>query len=43
MVDDVEEPTAQFGYARCGNCGYSMFFDAAITELWFIDPSRRRS
>jgi hypothetical protein len=35
MADDVRRPEFQFGYAACSNCGYSIFFDAAVTELWF--------
>ena len=35
MADDVARLEFQFGYAACGNCGYSIFFDAAVTRLWF--------
>jgi len=35
MADNVARPEFQFGYAACGNCGYSIFFDASVTRLWF--------
>lgn len=35
MADDVLQPECQFGYAACSNCGYSIFFDAKVTGLWF--------
>jgi predicted nucleic-acid-binding Zn-ribbon protein len=35
MADNVARPEFQFGYAACGNCGYSIFFDASVTGLWF--------
>lgn len=35
MADDVARPEFQFGYAACTNCGYSIFFDAKTTGLWF--------
>ncbi len=33
LVDDVARPTAQFGYAYCENCGYTMFFNADVSKL----------
>ena len=38
MADDVNRPEFQFGYLACRNCGYSIFFDARVTELWFVHP-----
>jgi hypothetical protein len=35
MADEVARPEFQFGYAACGNCGYSISFDASVTGLWF--------
>jgi hypothetical protein len=35
MADEVARPEFQFGYAASGNCGYSIFFDASVTGLWF--------
>jgi hypothetical protein len=35
MADEVARPEFQFGCAACGNCGYSIFFDASVTGLWF--------
>jgi hypothetical protein len=37
LVDDLSLPTAQFGYTFCGNCGYTMFFNAETTGLLFGD------
>ncbi len=39
MADDILQAEYQFGYAACNNCGYSIFFDAKITDLWFEDSS----
>ena len=33
LVDDVAEPTAQFGYAYCANCGYTISFNADVSGL----------
>ncbi len=38
MADDATRPEFQFGYAACSNCGYSIFFDAAVTGFWFHHP-----
>jgi predicted nucleic-acid-binding Zn-ribbon protein len=35
LVDDVQMPSVQFGYAVCSNCGYCIFFDTEITGLHF--------
>jgi len=38
MADDIRAPAYQFGYAACTNCGYTIFFDAKVTGLWFENP-----
>lgn len=44
MADDAARPEYQFGYAACGNCGYSIFFDAGVTaDCKRIEPVCRQS
>ena len=38
MADDILAPEYQFGYAACTNCGYTIFFDAKVTGIWFENP-----
>jgi predicted nucleic-acid-binding Zn-ribbon protein len=33
MAGEIAHPEFQFGYAACGNCGYSLFFDSSVTGL----------